>query len=87
MSEIVVVDGIEYTKSNKRMRYNAELHDKHREPWTVKDQIYMCGMWGGAKARDISLALGRTEGTCMHRVAQLKKSGEFNKFKKMFKEA
>ena len=32
---------------------------------TLKDIVYLCGMWESAKKRDIALALGRTEGTCM----------------------
>ncbi|BDR84910.1 hypothetical protein [Clostridium tetani] len=87
MAKTYVKDGIEYTSSNHRMIYNPEFHFKHNKAWTLKDIVYLCGMWESAKKRDIALALGRTEGTCMSKVYGLKKRGEFNRYKRMFKEA
>ncbi|WMJ79567.1 hypothetical protein RBU49_11770 [Clostridium sp. MB40-C1] len=86
MAKVYVKDGIKYTSSNRRMNYNSEFHDKHAQSWTLKDIIYLCGMWGTAKIRDISLALGRTEGACMTKAYDLKRKGEFNRYKKLFKQ-
>ncbi|BDR66693.1 hypothetical protein N072000002_09210 [Clostridium tetani] len=87
MAKTYVKDGIEYTSSNHRMIYNPQFHTKHNKAWTLKDIAYLCGMWESTKKRDIALALGRTEGTCMSKVYGLKKRGEFNRYKRMFKEA
>lgn len=87
MAATFMLDGIKYTKSNKRMTYNPQFHDRHGEVWTTKEVIYLCGMWESTKKRDIALALGRTEGTCLTKVHNLKRSGDFERFRKMFKEA
>lgn len=86
IAKTYVKDGIEYTSSNHRMVYNPEYHDKHGQPWTLKDLIYLCGMWHSTKIKNIALALGRTEGTCMFKVYTLRKSGDFDRYKNMFKE-
>jgi hypothetical protein len=44
-------------------------------------------MWDSTqKKRDISLALGRTEGTCLTKVYLLKQNGKFARYKKRFDE-
>lgn len=86
MTETYVKDGIEYTVSNHRIRYNPEFHNNHYKAWTTNDIIYLCGMWRDSSMRDISLALGRTEGTCSAMIYRLKKRGEFDRYRKMFEE-
>ncbi len=44
MTATFMLDGIKYTKSNKRMVYSPEFHDRHGEIWTIKEVIYLCGM-------------------------------------------
>ena len=68
------------------MMYNPEFHENHKKPWSLKDIIYLCGMWDSTRKKDIALALGRTENTCLSRAHDIKKSGDFDKYKKMFKE-
>lgn len=84
-SEVLVKDGIAYTKSNNRMRYDPEYHENHGKLWTTKDIIYLCGMWKSAPTRTIALCLGRTESTCLTKVYKLKQRGQFEEFRKMFK--
>lgn len=85
MAKIITVDGVDYAAYNKRMVYNPEYHFNHGTPWIMKDVLYLCGMWDVQKARDISLALGRTENTCMNKVYELRKAGKFEEYKKMFR--
>ena len=73
MSKTVVIEGLEYTASNHRMRYNPEFHFNQGKPWTMKDILYLCGMWGG-----------RTESTCMTKVYELRKNGKFEEYRRMF---
>lgn len=83
MASTYVEDGIEYTASNHRMRYNPEFHENHGKPFTVKELAYMCAMWDGMKKADIAMALGRTHGTVLSKVYQLKKNGQFEHYRKM----
>lgn len=84
LAKTILIDGHEYTASNRRMRYNPEFHFNQGKPWTMKDILYLCGMWNGQKARDIAFALGRTESTCMTKVYDLRKAGVFETYKKKF---
>lgn len=83
MSNTYEVDGIRYTKSNHRMKYNPEFHENHGKPFTVKELVYMCSMWHSTKKADIAMALGRTHGTVLSKANSLRKSGEFEHFKKL----
>lgn len=83
MAETYEKEGIKYTSSNHRMRYNPEFHENHGKPFTVKELAYMCSMWEGTKKADIALALGRTHGTVLSKVYSLKKSGQFEHYKKI----
>lgn len=78
-------EGIQYTSSNHRMRYNPEFHENHGKPWSVKDLIYLCSSWNGMKKADIAAALGRTHGTVLTKAYELRKTGEFEHFKEMGK--
>ncbi|HCL4447567.1 TPA: hypothetical protein N2D04_002631 [Clostridium botulinum] len=49
MAELITIDGLEYTKSNHRLRYNPEFHENHGKPFTKDDLIYMCSMWDSMK--------------------------------------
>lgn len=83
---IIVVDGLEYTASNKRLKYNPDFHENHGTPWSKEDLLYLCGMWGRGKGQQISLALGRTLSTCMSKVYTLRKYGLFETYRKRFQE-
>lgn len=66
-------EGYEYTKSNRRMKFNRDLHFNHGKPWTIREVSYLCKMRPGMKYKDLSLALGRTIGVCMAKIYELKK--------------
>ncbi|MDK0734764.1 hypothetical protein P7A61_04180 [Clostridium perfringens] len=76
-------EGYEYTKSNHRMRYNAELHYNHGKPWTVKELSYLCKMRPCMKYKDLSLALGRTVSVCMSKIYELKKKNLIGFYKSL----
>ena len=81
--DVYEIDEIQYTASNNRMRYNPEFHENHGKPWRVNELIYMCSMWEGTKKATIAAALGRTHGTVLSKANQLRRSGEFYKYKEM----
>lgn len=81
MTKTYVEDGITYTASNHRMRYNPEFHENHGKPFTVQELIYMCSMWASTKKADIAAALGRTHGTVLSKAYDLRKSGEFEYYR------
>lgn len=85
MAEIEIIDGLEYTKSNHRLRYNPEFHENYGKPWRTEDLIYMCSMWDGTKKADIAMALGRTISTVLTKKYELKKNGKFDYYKKLGK--
>lgn len=86
MPEIITIDGLEYTKSNHRLRYNPEFHENHGKPFTTKDLIYMCSMWDSTKKAELAMALGRTLSAIYNKKCDLIKSGKFNYYKKLGKE-
>lgn len=67
-------EGYEYTKSNNRMRYNPEFHDRHGKVWTSEELSYLCKMRPQMKYKDLSMALGRTVGVCENKYYELKKN-------------
>lgn len=79
-TQTYVEDGLEYTSSNKRMRYNPEFHENHGKPFTVKELAFMCSSWDGMKKVDIAAALGRTHGTVLSKAYNLKKTGQFEHY-------
>lgn len=83
MTATYTVDGIEYTASNHRMRYNPEFHENYGKPFTKDDLIYMCSMWDSMKKADIAMALGKTVGTVLTKKYYLKKIGLFEYYKKL----
>ena len=85
MSNIVFKNGIAYTASNGRMMYHPEYHFNQGKPWTTSELMYLCGVWGVRRVKDISMALGRTEGTCLQMKYYLKKRGEFEYYREQFK--
>ncbi|MFJ5716566.1 DNA-entry nuclease [Neobacillus sp. NPDC093127] len=82
MPKIYIREGIEYTASNHRMKYNPEFHENHGKPFTVKELAFLCSSWEGMKKADIAMALGRTHGTVLSKAYELKRKGQFEYFKK-----
>lgn len=75
------IDGIEYTVSNHRMRFNPQFHENHGRKFSEDDLIYMCSMWDSTKKEDIALALGKTYGSVITKAYYLRKTGQFNYYK------
>lgn len=86
MTAIEVKDGLEYTASNHRLRYNPEFHENQGKPFTKDDLVYMCSMWDSMKKADIAMALGKTHGAVLSKAYSLRKNGLFNYYKKLGKE-
>ncbi|NFM30656.1 hypothetical protein FDC02_04970 [Clostridium botulinum] len=86
MAKIITIDGLEYTKSNHRLRYNPGFHENHGKLFTKDDLIYMCSMWDSMKKADIAMALGRTHSTILSKKYYLKKIGLFDYYKRLGKE-
>lgn len=71
---------------SKRLIYNPEIHFNHYKEWTIKDLIYLCGVYDIDKKKDLSIALGRTEVSIFEKANVLRKQGLFEKYKEMYKE-
>lgn len=83
MTKTFMKSGVEYTASNKRMRYNPEFHEKRGKEYTTSELIYMCSMWDAMKKADIAMALGRTHSSVLNKGQKLRESGEFDYYKKL----
>ena len=46
---------------SKRLIYDPAIHFNHYKEWTIKDLIYLCGVYDIDKKKDLSISLGRTE--------------------------
>lgn len=80
-------DGIKYCKSNGRMMYNEEYHDRHGEYWTEEEIGYLCTMRAmGEKYIQIGLGLGRTPGTCCDKYHTIKHQGKIDYYINKYKE-
>jgi hypothetical protein len=85
MSEVIIIDGLQYTASNHRLRYNPEFHENHGKQFTEEDLAYMCSMWDSRGKADIAMALGRTHGTVLSKAYQLRKTGRFDYYRALEK--
>ncbi|ENY8332317.1 TPA: hypothetical protein ACKONR_000386 [Clostridioides difficile] len=79
--ETYFIDGIEYYKSNHRMVYNKEFHGKHRKNWSIKELSYLCKMRPYMNWKNLSMALERTQSTCMNKYNELKKINKIDFYK------
>jgi len=69
---------------NCRMTYHPEVCSRHYHAFTTRDLAYMCYWYGSVSSREIALALGRTQKSVLNKVERLKKSGQFNRYKRMY---
>ena len=83
MCEILTIDGLDYTASNHRLRFNTEFHENHGKRFTRDDLIYMCSMWDGMKKANIAIALGKTHGSVLSKAYYLRKIGLFDHYKSL----
>lgn len=65
-----------------RLNYSPELCTSHYRGYTTNELIYICCWYGIVSSREIALALGRTQKSIQNRVEKLKKSGEFEEYRR-----
>ncbi len=83
MTQIIVKDGLEYTVSNRRLRYTPAFHENYGKKYSKEDLIYMCSMYGAMKKADIAMALGKTHSSVLTKVYYLRKIGLFEYYKNL----
>ena len=65
---------VEYDKSG-RMKYNSDLHDRQGKSWDDDEIEYLINWYTTIGLEEMSLALGRTEGTIAQKVNQFRNQG------------
>lgn len=65
---------IEYDKSG-RMSYHPEFHFNQNKRWDIDEVEYLINWYDIIGAKEMSLALGRTEGSVEAKVFNLRKTG------------
>lgn len=68
-----------------RLVYNPEFHPNHGKPYTQSDLEYLCKFWGVDEAKSLAFALGRPEHSLASKVNSLRKSDQFEWYKKLNK--
>lgn len=71
IEEVQSIEPIEYDKSG-RMKYNQDLHDRQGKPWDNDEIEYLIAWYTIIGLEEMSLALGRTEGTIATKVNKLR---------------
>lgn len=61
-----------------RMKYNPDLHDRQGKPWEDDEIEYLINWYSKIGIEEMSLALGRTEGTIAQKVNQLRSKGNMS---------
>lgn len=62
-----------------RIKYNPELHDRQGLPWSEEETEYLIKWYDIIGMEEMSLALGRTEGTVASKVCRLQRQGKMKK--------
>ena len=83
MTKSYMLNGFEYTLSNYRMKYNSSFHENHGKPFTEEELAYICSIWDVTKKDNISRVLGRTHGTILKKVNDLRRNDQFEYFKRL----
>ncbi|MEK5068080.1 hypothetical protein [Sporosarcina sp. FSL K6-1508] len=78
----VVDETIQYD-NHGRMKFHPAYHFNHGNEYTTKELAYICQHYRLGNVRNLSMAVGRTEGTLRSLVNQLRKDGEFELYKNM----
>jgi hypothetical protein len=66
-----------------RIKYNPEIHDNHKKPYTTSELAYICANNGYGKRKDISFYTGRTETTIAAVIYSLRKKGMYEHYKRL----
>ena len=69
---------VEYDNSG-RMKYNPNLHDRQGKPWDDEEIEYLINWYTIIGLEEMSLALGRTEGTIANKVNLYRNQGIMTK--------
>lgn len=69
---------------NSRLTYHPEMCLRHYHAFTTKELAYLCYWYGNVSSREIALALGRTQKSILNKAERLKKSGQFDSYKRMY---
>ena len=69
---------------NSRLTYHPEMCSRHYHAFTTKELAYLCYWYGNVSSREIALALGRTQKSILNKAERLKKSGQFDSYKRMY---
>lgn len=69
-----IIHPVEYDKCG-RMKYNPDLHFNQGKPWNDDDIDYLIEWYTIIGLEEMSLALGRTEGTVANKVNQFRNQG------------
>jgi len=66
-----------------RILYDKNLHENRGRTWLFSELVYLCSMHKKKKIRIIALFLERTEGSCVTKIMDLKKSGDYERYKRI----
>ena len=66
---------VEYDNAG-RMKYNPDLHDRQGKLWDDDEKDYLINWYNIIGLEEMSLALGRTEGTIANKVNKLRSLGK-----------
>lgn len=69
-----VIEPLEFDQSG-RIKYNPGLHHNQSRPWDNKEIVYLMEWYSKIGIEEMSLALGRSEGTIGAKVADLRQAG------------
>ena len=68
-----------------RLRYDPELHPKHRTGWTVREEQYLIDYYGAISPEELSLSPGRTPHAVYQKATELRRQGRLEKTGRNFK--
>lgn len=66
-----------------RMKYHPAYHFNHGKEYTLKELSYICQQYRRGNVKNLSMAVGRTEGTLRTLVDNLRKEGKFDFYKNL----
>ncbi len=66
-----------------RLKYSQEMCERHYKPFTTNELVYLCQYYGNISSRELAMALGRTQKAILNKISKMKKSGEYEFYKKI----
>lgn len=69
----------------RRMKYHPDYHFSQGKPYTESDLEYICKFESVDHIRNLSFAIGKTEGSINAKLANLKRSGKYEYYKNLNK--